>query len=318
MRILIILLAIALIVGGILAAVLWDQNNSDFTGDSEFLMSGVVEYQGINYTLRDDVDTILLMGMDKFEEDIELTSYTNDQCADFLVLLVIDHANKTCSTIQINRDTMTEMSVLGINGNKVDTTYGQVALSHTYGSGSNDSCRNTARAVANIFGGMKVDYYVALTMDAVPVVNDLVGGITLEVLDDLTSVNPEFIEGATVTLMGEDALRYVRARKGVGDQTNISRMRRQNQYMNLLYDKIIELMGEDENDVHITGDLVPYLTSNCSVNELEDLLESLKTYDNGGTYDIEGESVLGDMYMEFYPDADKLKGLVVSMFYKPE
>ena len=289
MRILIIILAIALIVGGIAAAFLWDWDNAEFDGDSEFEMSGVVEYQGVNYKLRNDVETILLMGMDKFEEEIDLTSYTNDQCADFLVLLVIDHAAKTCSTIQINRDTMTMMNVLGINGNKVDTAYGQVALSHTYGSGSNDSCRNTARAVANIFGGMKVDYYVALTMDAVPVINDLVGGITLEVLDDLTSVNPEFVEGATVTLMGDDALRYVRARKGVGDQTNISRMKRQNQYMNLLYDKIIELMGEDENDVHITSDLVPYLTSNCSINELESLLESLKTYDNGGTYEIEGE-----------------------------
>lgn len=318
MRILIIILAICLVIGGVLAIVFWDQDNSDFTGESEFQMSGVLEYQGANYKLRDDVDTILLMGVDKFEEEIDTSSFVNDQCADFLVLLVIDHATKSCSTIQINRDTMTTVNVLGINGNKVDTTFQQVALSHTYGSGSNDSCRNTARAVANIFGGMKVDYYVSLTMDAVPVINDLVGGITLTVLDDLTSVNPEFTEGATVTLRGEEALRYVRARKGVGDQTNISRMQRQNQYMNLLYDKIIELMGEDENDVHITGDLVPYLTSNCSVNELEGLLESLKTYDNAGTYQIEGENVRGGQFVEFYPDADKLKGMVVSLFYKPE
>ena len=318
MRILLIVLVIALAIGGILALCFWEQDNSDFTGESEFKMAGVLEYEGINYRLRDDVDTILLMGVDKFEEEIDTSSFMNDQCADFLVLLVIDHAAKTCSSIQINRDTMTTVNILGVGGEKLDTTVEQVALSHTYGSGSNDSCRNTARAVANIFGGMKVDYYVSLTMDAVPVINDLVGGITLEVLEDLTSINPEFIQGATVTLHGDEALRYVRARKGVGDQTNISRMKRQNQYMNLLYDKVLSLMGEDENDVHITDDLVPYMTSNCSVSELEGLLDSLKTYENGGTYQIEGESGRGEQFVEFYPDADKLKGLVVSLFYKPE
>ena len=37
----------------------------------------------------------------------------------FLLLLVIDHATKQCSAIQINRDTMAAISVLGIGGKRV-------------------------------------------------------------------------------------------------------------------------------------------------------------------------------------------------------
>jgi LCP family protein required for cell wall assembly len=316
-RVIIIILVLALIIGAVLALYLWEQNNSDFVGDSEFSMAGFVSHEGGLYKLRDDVETLLLMGVDKFEFEIEADSYTNDQSADFLVLLVIDHSAKTCSTISINRDTMTKVNVLGVGGTKVGTVTEQVALSHTYGTGSNDSCRNTARAVANIFGGMKVDNYVSLTMDAVPVVNDLVGGVDITVLEDLTSVNPKFIKGETVTLEGDEALQYVRARMGVGDQTNLSRMERQNQYMDALYSKLIDLMASEDDDVSITGELVSYITSNCSVNELDGLLESLKSYENGGSHGIDGESVVGERFMEFYPDDEKLKDLVVDLFYKP-
>ena len=38
---------------------------------------------------------------------------------------------------------------------------------------------------------MKIDHYMTLTMDAVGILNDLAGGVTLEVLDDMTELDPE-------------------------------------------------------------------------------------------------------------------------------
>ena len=59
---------------------------------------------------------------------------------------------------------------------------------------------------------MTIDHYVALSMDAVPVINDAVGGVAVRCMDDLTAYDPSLTEGAEITLMGDQALYYVRAR----------------------------------------------------------------------------------------------------------
>ena len=73
-------------------------------------------------------------------------------------------------------------------------------------------------------------------MDAVPIFNDLVGGVEVEVLHDFTGIDDTLIKGEKVILMGEQALRYVRSRKGVEDSSNTSRMERQQQYVYALYE----------------------------------------------------------------------------------
>ena len=105
---------------------------------------------GTDYVLRRDLDTYLLIGIDKFTDtlsDPEL--FTNNQQADFLFLMVVDKTNKTYSTIHLNRDAMTEIHRLGMSGKKIGSFTGQLALAHTYGSGGKDSCRNTVEAVAH-------------------------------------------------------------------------------------------------------------------------------------------------------------------------
>ena len=74
-------------------------------------------------------------------------------------------------------------------------------------------------------------------MDAVPVFNDLVGGVEIEVLDDFTGIDDTLVKGKTVTLMDEHALHYVRTRKDLEDSSNSTRMKRQQQYINALYEK---------------------------------------------------------------------------------
>lgn len=53
------------------------------------------------YVLNKNIQTFLIMGLDKFESDIDDTSYDNDQQADMLLLLVLDDEQKTCNIIQI-------------------------------------------------------------------------------------------------------------------------------------------------------------------------------------------------------------------------
>ena len=64
------------------------------------------------------------------------------------------------------------------------------------------SCENTADAVSRMLGGLKIDGYYELPMDAIADLNDVVGGITLEIKGDFTVVNPAMEEGKTLTLSG--------------------------------------------------------------------------------------------------------------------
>mgnify|MGYP000585160404 FL=1 len=68
-------------------------------------------------------------------------------------------------------------------------------------------------------------------MDAVPILNDLLGGVEVTVLDDFSGIDDTLIKGETVTLHGDHALTYVRERYGLEDSSNSTRMVRQRQYM---------------------------------------------------------------------------------------
>jgi LCP family protein required for cell wall assembly len=255
------------------------------------------------------------MGLDKNERE-DSNKYYNMMCADFLMLLVFDHGNKTCSAIHINRDTMAEMSLLGVNGKVVGTAVKQITLAHSYGSGSHDSCINTRNAVSKLLCGIPITNYVSLTMDAVKEVNDMVGGVTLEVLDDMTRYDPALKKGEIVTLRGEQALKYVRLRYYVDDSTNLSRMKRQRQYLEALYTKVIEHSKTDDDFMtEIAFTLSEYMVTNCSISTFQMLLEKAQTYQRGAIHSFEGETKI-NKYLEFYPSEEEIKRTVFSLFYK--
>ncbi len=311
----IVLVAILILLVGLVLLMIWEKNNNEYP-DNHQKLDETISYNGNEYVLKDDIETILIIGLDKFEKG-EDVSYNNDKQADFLVLLVIDNTNQSCQAIHINRDTMVEIDVLGVAGDKIDTTVKQIALSHTYGNGREVSCRNTANAVSGLLLGMEVDHYVSVTMEAVPVYNDLIGGVTLEVLDDFTGIDDTLVKGETVTLTGEQALCYVRSRYGLEDSTNQRRMERQKQYLEALHSKSRQLVAEDDSFIASTAlKMTDYLVSDCSGNRLEALLNRLSEYDINTVLDISGNSVVGEEFMEFYPDEDSVMNIVVECFYE--
>ena len=90
----------------------------------------ITYYNGTAYARREDLETVLLLGVDKFEGETP-EGYINNQQADFLLLLVMDKQHETCTPIQLNRDTMTQIQILGVTGEPAGTFTGQLALAHT-------------------------------------------------------------------------------------------------------------------------------------------------------------------------------------------
>ena len=277
----------------------------------------ITYYKGTAYAKREDLETVLLLGVDKFEGETP-EGYINNQQTDFLLLLVMDKENETCTPIQLNRDTMTQIQVLGVTGEPAGTFTGQLALAHTYGSGEEDSCENTVLAVSNLLYGMEIDHYVSLTMDGVALLNDLVGGVTVEVLDDFSGIDDSLVQGETVTLKGQQALTYVRSRGGLEDSSNLHRMERQRQYLAALQQQLkAAVQQEDGFTLDALLQLNEYLVSDCTVDQLSDLGDSLATYQVGDILTTPGEAQEGEEFMEFTVDEAALQQLVMDVFYEP-
>lgn len=309
------LLIIFLLTGAFLLLELWEKRQGNFPEQEP--QDTAIEYNGVEYVKNENVESFLIMGLDKFEDAIDNESYNNNQQADFLMLLVFDNEEKKCTAIHLNRDTMVDMNILGVAGQKVGTVNKQLALAHTYGNGKDVSCRNTADAVSGLLNGVKVNHYLSITMDAVPVLNDLLGGVEVTVLDDFTGIDDSLKKGETVTLHGEHALTYVRNRYGLEDSSNSTRMVRQKQYLNAIYDKaMLRIEEDDEFVVEASVKLADYIVSDRSVNQLQELAKKLSQYELTEIDSIEGDSAVKDGLMEFYPDADSVNEIVFDLFYK--
>ena len=313
----IVLLCVVLIFCGIVLLNKWEENRGRFP-EQDF-GDPTIEYNGIKYALKENVETFLVLGLDKLEgEGSASDSYNNDKQSDFLMLLVFDNASKHVSAIHINRDTMVPVNVLGVAGNKIDTVTKQIALSHTYGNGRDVSCRNVAESVSSLLMGMKVNHYISSTMDSVSILNDLVGGVEVEVLDDFGGIDDTLIKGERVTLMGDQALTYIRARKNVGDETNVSRMKRQQQYIRSLRDSLDRCAANDKE--FVAGAIVKmaeYIISDRSATQLQTLAEKFAEYEFDGIMEIDGESSVKNGFVEFYASEDAIKELIIELFYSP-
>lgn len=309
------LLAVFLLTGAFLLLELWEKRQSIFP--EQKTENTVYEYNGVEYVKNEDVESFLIIGLDKFEDAINNDSYNNDQRADFLMLLVFDNSEKKFTAVHLNRDTMVNMNVLGVAGQKIGTVNKQLALAHTYGNGRDVSCRNTADAVSELLNGVKVNHYLSITMDAVPILNDLLGGVEVTVLDDFSGIDDTLIKGETVTLHGDHALTYVRERYGLEDSSNSTRMVRQRQYMTAVYDKaMLEIENDDNFVIEASSKLADYIVSDRSVNQLQEIAKKLSQYKFTEIETLEGESVVKDGLMEFRPDADSIDKIVFELFYK--
>ena len=277
----------------------------------------ITYYDGTAYARREDLETVLLLGVDKFEGETP-EGYINNQQADFLLLLVMDKQHETCTPIQLNRDTMTQIQILGVTGEPAGTFTGQLALAHTYGSGEEDSCENTVLAVENLLYGIEINHYVSLTMDGVALLNDLVGGVPVEVLDDFSGIDDSLVQGETVTLQGQHALTYVRSRGGLEDSSNLHRMERQRQYLAALQQQLkAAVRQEDGFTLDVLLQLNEYMVSDCTVDQLSELGNSLAAYQVSDILTTPGDAQEGEEFMEFTVDEDALQQLVMEVFYEP-
>ncbi len=270
---------------------------------------------GVPYFPRQDITVMLVMGIDRFGAVEESEYSSNKGDADMVSLLVFDEQDETIDILVLNRDTMVKMPVLGLGGKPAGSRYAQLTLAHTYGSGLRDSCENVKKTVSDLFNGLRIDYYLSMNMDAISLLNDAVGGVTVNVTEDFSAVDPTISVGEQ-TLNGEQAINYVRTRKDVGDQLNTSRMERQRKYMEGFVNAVWASLDESETFIYsVYEDVDDYIVTDCTLASLGSLFSRYQDYTLQEVITLKGESVLNDGYMEFHVDEDALDDVMLDLFY---
>ena len=280
--------------------------------------SKTITRDGVDYFPRQDITVVMVLGIDQFGPVESSNYYRNNGSADSVMLLVFDETNKDCTVLYLNRDTMLNMDVLGVRGEYAGTAYGQLALAHTYGSGLADSCENVKNTLMNFIHGLTIDYYVSMNMDAIPILNDAVGGVTVNVTDDFSQVNPGITMGE-LTLRGDQVIDYVRTRKDVGDQKNVTRMQRQREYVDAFLAALYEKAQlETEFMVSVYDEVSDYIVTDCSVNTLSAMLDRYADFTVAGAVTPEGENVVVDGHYQFHVDEEKMEETILELFYAPK
>ncbi|MBO4883896.1 MAG: LCP family protein [Clostridia bacterium] len=301
----VIMAAFALLVLiGFLAADYFERQNA--VQERGELTSGIgqrkrVEYNGRTYVEKTNLTTILLMGVDNVAGTQSYGARQGGQ-ADFLQLLVIDHTGKTIRQLQIDRDTITPVEMLGVLGNPVGTREMQISLSHGFGRTEVDCCNNTVKAAENLLEGVVIDYYMALNMDAIGKLNNVLGGVTVTLADDFSDADPAMVRGATLHLTDEQAEIFLRSRMAVGEGTNAERMARQRVYMSAAIDV---MRAKLKDSVNFAGELFDALEADMtsSIKRGKMMNEANQAY-NFEVLPVEtlpGEHAIGrDGFMEFH------------------
>lgn len=265
-----------------------------------------------------ELTNLLLIGVDWAEMDSPASSGRYAGQADFLLLLTFDKKNRTISTLQIDRDTMTDIRVYGPFGEYTGIRETQICLSHAYGATAAENCENTVWAASRLLGNIPVDGYLALDMSAITALNDALGGVTVTLEEDFSALDPQMVRGATITLQGKQAETFVRGRTGVGDGTNAARMKRQKVFMQKAGDLIAEGL---ERDSGFAGTLLDALSGHMTMNVTRGWLIN-KAYESSGyrrteTRTLAGTHALGaDGFTEFRADTDALNDLLTASFFE--
>ena len=279
---------------------------------------GVIEYNGVKYEPKHNIETYLFIGVDKFGKVEKIDEFGDAGQCDVIIVMVRDLTEGTYKLLNINRNTMAEVDSIDIDGNILATTTVQLALAHARGDGVEGSCENTVNAISNFLGGQRIDGYAAVNMDALTIINDAVGGVTVTLNEDFTHVDKSMKKGETIRLKGKQAEIFVRSRMNMEDGSNENRIERENQFIDALMPLLKEKCVNDNSfPVDVYNELKPYMVTNIGMSKFSKIA-LLAAKDKGdGMLTLEGESKVGaDGTAEYYVDEDNLQQTIIEMFYK--
>ena len=323
LTVLIIIIILAAVFVGVYY--LWKQTKTE----SEMKVSGqaersqtqndadTIEYQGSTYKYNDHLSNYLFMGIDTRENVDTYESQKDAGQADSIFLVSMDRATEQLKVLFIPRDSMTKIEVFNPSGKSLGMTTDHINIQYAYGDGKQKSCELMKTAVSNMLDGVAIQGYCSMNMDGIAALTDFVGGVEITVPDSsLEDVNPDFKEGSTVTLTGENAEQFVHYRDTKKSQSALVRQERQKTYIQALLKKC---QDEASQNAGFVADLYSSIKDYTVTSMGNDVFAKLLVASQNGISDtqtVPGQGTEGENFDEYHIDEDALTEMIISMFYE--
>lgn len=208
--------------------------------------------------------TVLLLGVDEREGDRGRS--------DTMLLMSVNGEDSSVKMLSIPRDTRVEIVGKGTKDK----------INHAYAFGGVDMSAKTVEQFLDV----PVDYYVEINMDGFKDLVDAVGGIEVENTFAFTYEGETFPKG-TITLTGEEALKYTRMRYE-DPQGDFGRQARQRQVIQGILDKGASMTSVLKYN-EILGALQKNVQTNLTVDEMMNIQKNYASARNN----IQQETIEG-------------------------
>lgn len=287
-----------------------DPDDLDFYDpDSSQAWGRRVEYNGLTYTKKSNLKTILFLGIDN-ATDNHGQVIGNSGRADSIILFVLDSKNKTIQMLSVSRDTIVNVDVYDTLGEFIYSGEMQLTMQYAFGNSAKRSCRLMQRRVGELIHGINLDGYFSITMDGLPVIIDGIGGLTLTMPEDYSDIDPAYTKDAVITMSGKEALRFIRYRDKSTLGSNNTRMDRDSWLISELFrqmhkgrfsiSKLLDL-ADEYIETDLDGDTIKAFTSYSFLKERLTM---------PGT---DGEGYGRD---EYYVDDEALIPILLDLYYE--
>ncbi len=276
-----------------------------------------ITYNGKKYILNKSIVSVLVMGIDRDNVNQNYGSGNNGQ-ADVIFVATIDTKTKKTTIIPISRETMVDVNLYTADGKYAGSRYEQLCLAYAYGNTTKESCQNVLTSVKRLLFGINISSYITMEMDGVQKLTDLVGGVELTSLENITSKKFPISKGQKVNLNGEKALTYIQYRDD-DVEANARRMQRQKQFLSALMNKTGNAILNDFSKLSkYYNTLSPYFSTNVSFAQITYLAQNCLTLNFGDAIEyktVDGTLTQGEEWVEFEADKDSLLQTIIDTFY---
>lgn len=295
-----------------------NDENYKAAADEDETDTGIVTWNGKKYRYNDHLSNYLLIGVDNAEMAETTAGEANAGQADAIYVLSMDRLEKRVTVVSVPRDTMTEIRLFGPGGEDLGTSADHISLSYAYGDGSYESCRLTKEAVSNLLYDLPIQSYCSLSMEAMSVLTETVGSLTVTVPNDsLEAADPAFAEGAQVTLTPENTVFFLRYRDIDISQSALARMERQQAFLKAYSEAAKEKAASDPAfAVSLYTALEPYMVTTMGKDEFARLAQSAAEGQMEEGWTVPGKGVQGKSYDEYRVDDEALYGKIIETFYE--
>lgn len=278
---------------------------------------GTISYHGKQYKYNQYLKTFLFMGIDNDQPVAPAKDVISGGQSDAMFLLVQNSKTKTMSVVALHRNSIAMLDLYDKEGEYLGQQKGQICLQHGYGDGMNVSCQRSVKAVSRLFYNIPIKGYIALNMGGVPVINDAIGGVEVEVLQDLQDQGRkvDLKKGQKVTLSGNEAYIYLRRRDISQFDSASDRLKRQEQYILQFFSQAKQkAMSNPKIANDLNEAMESYMVTNMSVM---DILTEVSGYEftPDRMYTVVGKTVMGEEFEEYHIDDEALYQMIIDVFY---